>query len=265
MHHGMPMGEKRADRAMTRLSGERSPFLSADPLSSVISEGAEPVRRRLDLLSPGLSEVIGLRHQRFATRLVRARREIVRDGDLPTGIHAVRGGWAAFARHFPDGRRQIQHLLVPGDLLVLDRRMPFPATILALTPVTLIDLDGPLGADLDQFDAALRRNTGLTVQYLLNGTARLGRQSAIERFAHLLLELRDRLGEVGLGTPAGFELPLTQEMLADTLGLTSVHVNRTLQAMRQQKLIALAGREVTLLRPDLLIQLADYQPVSGGA
>lgn len=227
----------------------------------VMVESAEPVRRRLDILAPGLSDLIGLRTQRFPTRLVRARREISREGEMPGGIYALRSGWAAYVRHFPDGRRQIQHLLVPGDLLSLDRRTPFASSILALTPVALIDLDGPRGPSEDLYDAALRRNAMLTVHHLLNATARLGRQSALERFAHLLLELRDRLRAIELGTATRFELPLTQEMLADTLGLTSVHVNRTLQAMRQQKLISLSGREVGLLRPDLLEQLADYQPI----
>jgi CRP-like cAMP-binding protein len=143
--------------------------------------------------------------------------------------------------------------------VVLDRRMPYPATIIALTPVTLIDLDGLRVPDATLFDEALRRHAMQTLHHLLDATARLGRQSAIERFAHLLLELRDRLLDVGLASARAFPMPLTQEMLADTLGLTSVHVNRTLQVMRQEGLIALAGRDVTLLRPDELMRMADYQ------
>lgn len=220
---------------------------------------SEPVRRRLDTLSPGLSDTLGLRDQRFSTRTVRARREVMREGETPSGVFLLRTGWAAYIRHFPDGRRQIQHLLLPGDPLALDRKAPYPAAILALTPATLIDIDGPRTGDLAPIDTALRRHAMLTTHHLLNATARLGRQSALERFAHLLLELRHRLAEVGLADATRFEMPLTQEMLADTLGLTSIHVNRTLQAMRQQALIALTGREVTLLRPDQLAQLADFQ------
>lgn len=221
----------------------------------------EPVRRRLDLLSPGLPDMIGMAQHRFSARLVRARREIMREGETPAGIIALRSGWAALARHFPDGRRQLQHILVPGDLLSVDRETPYAVSIVALTPVALVDLDGPHGHEGDVFEPALRRHALLTVGYLLNATARLGRQSALERFAHLLLELRERLSDVGLAGPSRFEMPLTQEMLADTLGLTSVHVNRTLQSMRQQGLIALSGREVTLLQPDELARLADYQPL----
>ncbi len=240
----------------------------AVPSSAPIDDGAsrrvtiaagDPVRHRLDLLSPGLAEAIGIRTRRFAARTVRARREIVHGGEWPVGVVALRSGWAAYVRHFVDGRRQIQHLFLPGDPIVLDRRSPYPATIVALSTATLIDLDGLRTPDPAVFDEALRRHATLTLHHLLDATARLGRQSAIERFAQLLLEVRGRLLPVGLVSEQSFQMPLTQEMLADLLGLTSVHVNRTLQAMRQQELIALIGREVTLLQPDELARMADYQ------
>jgi CRP-like cAMP-binding protein len=243
---------------MIRLE-HRPPFAGVDPPPPVTIDGSDPVRRRLDRLSPGLADAIGIRTRRFLARTVRSRREIAHDGEMSGGVPALRSGWAAYVRHFADGRRQIQHLFVPGDLVVLDRRMPYPATIIALTPVTLIDLDGLRVPDATLFDEALRRHAMQTLHHLLDATARLGRQSAIERFAHLLLELRDRLLDVGLASARAFPMPLTQEMLADTLGLTSVHVNRTLQVMRQEELIALAGRDVTLLRPDELMRMADYQ------
>lgn len=231
---------------------------------SSFAHAIDPVRRRLDRLFPGLPDAIGLARHRTAVRTVRARHEIAREGETPATVQALGSGWAAFTRHFPDGRRQIQHLLVPGDLLSLDRRWPMFTTVQALTPVTLIELERPFSPAGTMFDEAMRRSAAFTFQHLLNATARLGRQSAIERFAHLLLELRDRLAAVEIGGDTRFELPLTQEVLADTLGLTSVHVNRTLQAMRQQKLLQLHGREVELLQLDAMRALADYQPVIDG-
>lgn len=245
----------------TLLAGVSPPEVA----TGIALASTEPVRRRLNLLSPGLSDTIGMAQHRFSARMVRARREILREGEMPTGIPALRSGWAALARHFPDGRRQLQHILVPGDLLSVDRDTPYAVSVVALTPVALVDLDVPHGPDGDVFGPALRRHALLTVGYLLNATARLGRQSALERFAHLLLELRERLSDVGLAGPSRFDMPLTQEMLADTLGLTSVHVNRTLQSMRQQGLIALSGREVTLLQPEGLARLADYHPAAAVA
>lgn len=228
------------------------------PPPRVTIDRNDPVHRRLEQLAPGLSASIGLTSRRFAPRVVRSRREIVHEGEPVAGVWTIRAGWAALVRHFADGRRQIQHLLLPGDPLPLERDAAYPATIVALTPVTLIDLDGTWLPELALLDGALRRHTMATVHHLLDATARLGRQVAIERFAHLLLELRDRLRCVGLASDAHFKMPLTQEMLADTLGLTSVHVNRTLQMMRQQQLIELAGRTVTLLQPDELARMADY-------
>ncbi|MEH3048038.1 Crp/Fnr family transcriptional regulator [Sphingomonas adhaesiva] len=219
----------------------------------------DPLRCRLEALAPGAADAIGLGHQRRPSRTIRARREILREGECPAATLAIQSGWAAFARHFPDGRRQIQHLLLPGDIVGLGPRVPLTSSLLALTPVTLVELDPPStepGAALDQ---AVRRYAALTLQQLLNAVCRVGRQSAQERFAHLLLELRDRLQLAGLGDGNRFEMPLTQEMLADTLGLTSVHVNRTLQAMRQQSLVTLREREVVLLDAAALARIADYQ------
>lgn len=228
------------------------------PPPRVTIDRSDPVHRRLEQLSPGLAATIGLHSRRYSPRIVRSRREIVHDGEPVSGVWALRAGWAALVRHFADGRRQIEHVLLPGDPLPLEREATYPATIVALTPVTLIDLDGPWLSDPALLDDVLRRHTMATVHHLLDATARLGRQVAIERFAHLLLELRDRLCGVGLATDTHFRMPLTQEMLADTLGLTSVHVNRTLQMMRQQQLIELEGREVTLLQPGELARMADY-------
>lgn len=230
---------------------------SSGPPPRLAIDRSDPVHRRLEQLAPGLA-ASGLHNRRFSPRLVRSRREIVHEGEPVSGIWVLRAGWAALVRHFADGRRQIEHVLLPGDPLPFERDARYPATIVALTPVTLIDLDGPWLTEPALLDAALLRHAMATIHHLLDATARLGRQVAVERFAHLLLELRDRLRGVGLATDTHFRMPLTQEMLADTLGLTSVHVNRTLQMMRQQRLIELAGRAVTLLLPGELARMADY-------
>ncbi len=94
---------------------------------------------------------------------------------------------------------------------------------------------------------------------LLDHIVRLGRQTAYERMAHLLLELRWRLAEVGLGDERKFPLPLTQEVLADALGLSIVHVNRTLQQLRREGLLEMRAGFVELLKPDVLIATSDFR------
>ena len=94
---------------------------------------------------------------------------------------------------------------------------------------------------------------------------RLGRQTGYERTAHLLLELGDRLAAAGLGDGRRFPMPLTQESLADALGLSVVHVNRILQQLRRERLIELRSGEAVLIERDLLVGVADYRSCLTGA
>jgi len=94
--------------------------------------------------------------------------------------------------------------------------------------------------------------------YLTQQIVRLGRQTAYERLAHFLLELYHRLQTAGLAQNERFFLPLTQELLADTLGLSSVHINRTLQQLRRDKLIHWKGGLFQLLNPEELRLIADF-------
>jgi CRP-like cAMP-binding protein len=100
--------------------------------------------------------------------------------------------------------------------------------------------------------------TRLENMRLLDHVVRLGRQTAYERVAHFLLEMQDRLAAVGMGDRQRFPLPLTQELLADALGLSIVHVNRTLQQLRRDNLIEWRAGVVVLLQRELLVQIADY-------
>jgi CRP-like cAMP-binding protein len=95
---------------------------------------------------------------------------------------------------------------------------------------------------------------------LLDHVVRLGRHTAYERVAHLLLELRERLAAAGLGDDRRFPLPVTQEVLADALGLSVVHINRILQQLRRERLIETRAGQAVLLDPELLVQVADYGP-----
>ncbi len=77
--------------------------------------------------------------------------------------------------------------------------------------------------------------------------------------AHLLCELLERLGSIGAVEAGQFDMPLTQADLADTLGLSSVHVNRVLQTLRRDGLIALRGRRLRILAPRQLRELAEFE------
>ncbi len=88
----------------------------------------------------------------------------------------------------------------------------------------------------------------------------IGRQSAREQAAHLLCELFIRLQAVGLTEGHSFKLPLTQAELGDTLGLSTVHVNRMLQELRAEGLITWRGETVVLEDWPRLQEVAEFDP-----
>lgn len=195
--------------------------------------------------------------------------ELVSDRERTPRFRFVVSGWAGQVRWLPDGRRQITRLILPGDPVGLPRSpFPLPAmAVTALTPVVTVDAiafletirgDRPGATELADRLGALAELEHLR---LIDQVVRLGRQTAYERLAGLLLEIRDRLRVVGLATERELPLPLTQEMLADITGLSIVHLNRVLQQLRREALIELSGGVVGLLNPEQLEELADYQPI----
>ncbi len=91
-------------------------------------------------------------------------------------------------------------------------------------------------------------------------TVSLGRRSALQRMAHLFCELLVRLDVVGLTSDGGYDFPLTQSELSECLGLTAVHVNRTLQELRRRELIEVEGRRARILALEALQTLAEFDP-----
>ena len=229
---------------------------------------ADVVLKRLRSLAP-LSEresalVLGLGAQRQTNP---AGVELYREGSAIGRPKVLLDGWAARCRVLPDGRRQIFTFVLPGDAIGLCSRSE---------PVALsstIGLTRTITADAASLaDAAYQRNDdfeGISLAVSVAGTleeaslldhiVRLGRQTAYERMAHLLLELRWRLMTVGLGTERKFPMPLTQEGLADALGLSIVHVNRTLQQLRREGLVEARSGYVEILKPEVMIAASDFR------
>jgi CRP-like cAMP-binding protein len=95
--------------------------------------------------------------------------------------------------------------------------------------------------------------------YLLSQITRIGRQKAYERVAHLLLEFHSRLKRTGLAEANSFQLPLTQEALADGLGLSAVHVNRTFKLLKRKNYIRIDRTLVTLVEPEVLAEISGFR------
>lgn len=182
----------------------------------------------------------------------------------PTWI--VLSGWCARVRSLGDGQRQIIHLLLPGDILGAGAarwagdRLP----AVTLTPAIVADA-APLRAVVKRaapeharLIEACQQATWCEQVYCLNAIVRLGQQSAYQRLAHLLLEIHARLDGVGLAGPSGFQLPVTQGVIAHALGLSLVHLSRTLRQMRKEGSIAFQPGRIELLRPDVLAAAAGH-------
>lgn len=184
-------------------------------------------------------------------RQMRARRNIIREGDRPDFVHLVVEGWAARYKLLPDGARQITAFLIPGDFCDLHvtvlREMDH--SIMTLTPARIAFVSRSAMDSLTERPRLVRAFwwTTLVDEAVLRAwVVNVGRRDAQQAIGHLICELYVRMRNVGLVTDHSFELPLTQEEIGDALGLTPVHVNRVLQRMRSEGLITLKKGSVTI-------------------
>ena len=196
----------------------------------------------------------------------RAHEDIIREGEDPKSITVVLQGWACRYKQLEDGRRQIVSFFLPGDVcdtnVFILREMDH--SISALTNVTFAQISS---ASFEELVASYPRlSYGMWWETLVNmavqreWTVNLGQRSAFERLAHLFCELFLRLRAVGMAQPNSFILPIRQHDIADATGLSSVHVNRTLQELRALKLIVLKGKVLTIPDLDALMQAAMFNP-----
>lgn len=227
---------------------------------------ASPLVRRLEHFT-ALSEADRAALERLGAeaRPVAARTELVREGDRLDGAILVLDGLAYRHTLRVNGARQISAYLVPGDLTDPDLALLGPAdhAVTAASACRVVRIAPDALAPLMQQNPAIARALRVAAQveaatlrtWLLN----IARRTAVERIAHLFCELLVRLQAVGRAGPDGYDLPLTQTDLADTTGLTSVHVNRSLQLLRRQNLIDLGGRRLRILNLDRLQALAEFR------
>ncbi|MBN9073121.1 MAG: Crp/Fnr family transcriptional regulator [Rhizobiales bacterium] len=180
---------------------------------------------------------------------------IMTEGDKPKVVYLVLEGWACRYKHLEDGRRQIVGFFLPGDLCDLNvfilREMDH--SISSITSVRVAEISRlSFETILDghpRITQALWWDALVSMAIQREWTVNLGQRDAMERVAHLLCELFVRLGTAGLTRGKSCDLPVTQAELADATGMSTVHVNRTLQELRNLKLIHLSGRILTI--PDL--------------
>ncbi len=178
-------------------------------------------------------------------------------------------GWAAQQRQLANGQRQIACLRLPGDFVwpLVQLSSPPSCAVVALTELETVDaqplVDALARPDHPNLARVVRVMAHLDHMLLGDQIVRLARQTVVERFAHLMLELHERLARVDLAEEGCFAMPLTPEVLADVLGVSVVHVNRTIQQLRRDRLLDVRDGTVTLMQHGRLQLLAGWTPPAG--
>jgi CRP-like cAMP-binding protein len=192
--------------------------------------------------------------------------DIVRDGDRPSDCALVLSGFVCRYKILPDGKRQILGLYIPGDMPDLQS---FPLQVpdygvgtLVRSNVGLIPHEclQDMLRNYPNLTRTFWRETLIDAAIAREWMIGLGRRSAYQRTAHLLCELHLRMMVVGLAKGDGYDLPLTQNELGDTLGLSTVHVNRVLQDLRREGLITLRGSALRIPDTRALQAAGEFDP-----
>ena len=199
-------------------------------------------------------------------RLFRPHEDLVREGESAPHVGLLVSGFAYRCRVLPDGRRQVVSYLIPGDLCDARQLLVPMAThtvsSLVASNAVMFSRDSLL-ALMNRYPRIAQALCWLTLleeQIAREWLVNVGQRTALERLAHLLCEIYARMQAVSLTDGGRCELPLTQVDLADTLALSTVHVNRTLQELRRRGLVSLSGGMLEIHDFDTLQSVAMFSP-----
>ena len=186
----------------------------------------------------------------------------LREGTRSDYLYTVLQGWAFRFKMLDDGRRQILNYALPGDLLGLQGALmrEMEHSVEALTPLTLCVFPRRKLWDLySQFPSLAFDVTWLgsrEEQLIDENLLSVGRRTALERTAYVLLHLYVRAHEAGLTRNDAIQFPFTQQHLADTLGMSLVHTNKTLKRLSGSNAIRWKDRVFELRDREALVRMA---------
>ena len=195
-----------------------------------------------------------------------ADRVIVRRGQQLKESLLLLDGWIARTKDLREGGRQISELQFAGDFTDLHaftlKRLDH--NLATLTPCLIaVAPHERIKALLEKFPHLARvywTMTNIDAAIHREWTVSLGRRSALSRMAHLFCEIFERLQIIGQNDGQAYDFPLTQQELGECLGLTSVHINRTLQALRKTGLVELENRRLVIRDMAALKHLGEFDP-----
>jgi CRP-like cAMP-binding protein len=218
-----------------------------------------PLVRKLEsFVRLNAAEERALKDAAASSRRLAARKELA----AGVGLVVVLSGFACRVRLLADGRRQVVALLLPGDFCQLGVRTDQAIVAISQTTVSLIPSGvlASLASAHPRIADAIEQSRLLDEAVCREWLVNLGLRTAFERTGSLLLEIHLRLRAAGLAQFGECDFPLTQADLAEALGLSPVHVNRTLQALRQKGLIRLTNRRLAVPDPGALAAASLFDP-----
>lgn len=193
-----------------------------------------------------------------------AKHDLIREGDKPGPVFVLLEGWACRYRIRPNGSRQILAYLMPGDACDLQVGLlpEMDHSIQTITPAVVATIER------SEMDRIMEHHRGVAhamylAQLIDEGTMRawitsMGRRASIERVAHLMCELYLRARNIGLTLEPRLSLPLSQTMLADSLGMTPVHLNRIMKELRASGAMTLKRGSLIVEDPARLVRIAGF-------
>lgn len=230
-----------------------------------MAKDLSPLARRLGLLAKLTeTELACLIDLESTPTLFERGKEIIYDGEISETTYIVQHGWGCCFKLLANGERQITAIVVPGDCINLRSPLCRPAnyTFVAITDLIASRIKASRTVELfnefPHLGVALLLVAAQDDEILVEHLISLGRRTAIERVAYFFLELHDRLSIAGLATETEFDCPLTQYHLADTLGLSAIHVNRMLRELREAEMMSFAEHRVELLDTSRMQELAGF-------
>jgi CRP-like cAMP-binding protein len=220
------------------------------------------VQKLKNLSDLNLADIGALTALTSQPRTYDAKQDMIREGDRPGPVFVILEGWACRYKILPSGTRQVMAFLLPGDCCDLHVGMlaEMDHNLQALThcDVALIPGDS-MEALLDDHPAVARamyKSQLIDEGILRSWIVSIGRRNSVERVAHLMCELY--LRSFSINSTDEVELPISQIILADALGMTPVHVNRILKELRVAGAMRIRRRKLSIVDPVKLVQIAGF-------
>ena len=229
--------------------------------------GLEPLARKLEyrvkLDKADRAALLALPH---TLKQLERHHYVVREGDRAQFSCLMVSGFSVRHKIVTGGFRQIVAIHMKGEMVDLQNSLLGTAdhSVQMLTPgkVAMIPRDEIVRIAFERpaIGKAMWIDTLVDASIFREWIANIGRRDARARIAHLLCEFSLRLKLAGLGEPTNYELPMTQEQLADATGLTKVHINRSLKALEADGLIErIAPRSIIIGDWKKLAETGDFQ------